>query len=313
MEIGRIARAWKGLGVGVVVLGCAAWAPPGPSAPPVTLPGPASPATPAPSAPPTQLRVVFDGNHDLTSQELLGALDGRSDLQPALGSSLVQAVSPRAVAVLDATTTLGELRIDQLYYDRGYLSVRVDPPEVRVSPDAKVTVARFHIDEGPRYRVGSLAIDERDPEGRVVRPLGPPLDQRMTLKAGDWFSRAVIVGDLGAIRTGYRDAGYANVAADPETELHPETSPPTVSLRIAVRRGPIVLIDRVVVRGNARIPTDTLRAIIGIAPGKPFGETKLEDARRRLLATGELASVDVMTEPGPNPAHVTTTFEVVER
>jgi outer membrane protein insertion porin family len=309
-------RAFIRVAVGLLGVGCAAWVPPGPPAPAVTVEAsPAPGAPPAHEEPPRQTRVIFEGNHDLTSQELLGALDGGSGSRPAFDMGLLRPLLPgHAAFLLGENPTRAELMILGLYYDRGYLAASVDRPDVRSPNDSATTDVRFHVVEGPRFRLAKLAIEERDPDGRVVAPLGHgPLRRLLSLQDGDWFSRRALVGDLAGIRTLYRDAGYANVEADPATDLNVATSPPTVDVTIALRRGPMVTIDQIVITGNDRLSADEIRAIVAIPPGQPFGETRLAQARSRLLATGKLASVEVTTEQVPSPTHVTTTFEVTER
>ena len=45
--------------------------------------------------------------------------------------------------------------------------------------------------------------------------------QMIHAQSGDYFNRAELIKDLQAVRTLYRDAGFANVEAEPETELDP--------------------------------------------------------------------------------------------
>jgi outer membrane protein insertion porin family len=289
---------------------CAAWAPPRPVVPPVAL-DVAPPATAASVE--GSPRVIFEGNRDISSLELVQALVGGPILSPAFDMSLLrQVVPPETAFALGDPPSRAELRIVGLYYDRGYLAASVDPPEVR--QNGPYTDVRLHIVEGPRFRLRRLGIDERDPDGRVVPPLGHvPLRSFLSLQDGEWFSRGVLVKDLASVRTFYRNAGYANVDAEPETDLDTAAAPPTVDVTIAVHRGPIVAVDSVVIRGNHRLSSEAIRAIIAILPGQRFSEAKLDEARRRLLATGDIASVDVSVEAGPSESRVTTTFEVTER
>ncbi len=69
-------------------------------------------------------------------------------------------------------------------------------------------------------------------------------------KSGDYFNRAEVLEDLGAVRTLYRDQGYANVDANPQTKLLAATN--EVDVIVPIQRGPLVRFDRIEVRGNTK-------------------------------------------------------------
>jgi hypothetical protein len=202
-------------------------------------------------------RVTFDGNIDLTTDELeaLVRIDkpgGLSDADP-LGGALAVAAhdsladregSPRSARAADKL--LGErgrgvlvrdvLRVTERYYDRGYLAAKVDEPRVTLSSDGRFVDIAIHVDEGPRFRVGTLTVVERDARGVVVEALGgnAALRARITLAEGDWFSRRVFERDRASIRATYADAGYAGVTIDDGLELDPARA--TVTLAVEIRR-----------------------------------------------------------------------------
>src|SRR5262249_24417299 len=116
------------------------------------------------------------------------------------------------------------LMLNALYYDKGFLSVRIDTPRVMTSPDRGWIEISMCIDEGPRYRIRQLESGEVDDDGHAVEPLvgRRHLREMIRAKGGDLFNRAELVKDLAAVQTMYRDAGYALVEAPPATELDPD-------------------------------------------------------------------------------------------
>ena len=143
-----------------------------------------------------------------------------------------------------------------------------------------------------------------------MTPLGGrPLRERLTARDGDWFNRKLLIDDLAAVRRMYHDEGYGSVEADPQTELDPERA--IMDVTIPVRRGPRVTIDHIDVVGDAGIPVDRIRRAIRIADASLYGETKLEEARARVVALG--ADVSISTEEKPSPTSWTVTFEVDAR
>jgi outer membrane protein insertion porin family len=119
------------------------------------------------------------------------------------------------------------------------------------------------------------------------------------------------VNDIGRVRTIYRDAGYGDVEADPETTL--DRPHGLVDIHIPVKRGPLVTIDRVVVVGNHKVASDLILRAVQIPNGQLFGETKLEEARSRVLLMGAFERVDISTEAKPSASRWTVSFEVEEK
>jgi outer membrane protein insertion porin family len=170
----------------------------------------------------------------------------------------------------------------------------------------------FAVEEGPRYRIGKLTIAERDHAGRLVPTLGGrDLRSLLSAKDGDWFSRAVLIHDLGAISTLYRDAGYAAVEVFPEPRQ--DRARAVVDVDVPVHRGPLVRVDTIAVLGNARVTTEAIRRVIGMTEGQIFNETQLLEAKRHLQGLGAFRRVDVSTEKGSDAEHWKVNFEVEEK
>jgi outer membrane protein insertion porin family len=131
------------------------------------------------------------------------------------------------------------------------------------------------------------------------------------MKAGDVFNRAALIKDLSAVKTLYKDAGYANVEADPQTQLDFEKK--EVSIRVPIRRGPLVHIGRIEVRGNTKTSDKVIRRELIVVEGQLYSETGLDESRKRVLALGYFERVDVSTEKGAAPDVVDVYFEVGER
>ncbi len=98
------------------------------------------------------------------------------------------------------------------------------------------------------------------------------------------------------MRTLYRDAGYANVEAEPETELDPVHE--QVDIIVPIKRGPPVYIERIEIKGNTKTRDKVIRREMEIEEGQLFSETgareqqaahhgaRLLRARRRLDRAG---------------------------
>lgn len=255
-------------------------------------------------SPVTVRRITFVGNYSVPEDELRAVMQTGQGGFFSFGSGgpYRQDVFERDVLLLNA-----------LYYDKGYMNVQIGTPRVMLTPDREGIELALLIHEGPRFKIRQLKIYERDADGKEIEPLGGrrALRQLVRAKSGDYFNRAELVKDLGAVRTLYRDAGYANMEAEPETELDPVKR--EVDIIVPIRRGPLVRVERIEIKGNTKTRDKVLRREMEIEEGQLFSETKLEDSKRRIVALGYFERVDVSTEQGSTPETININFEVTER
>ncbi|MFO0761056.1 MAG: outer membrane protein assembly factor BamA [Byssovorax sp.] len=250
-------------------------------------------------------RITFVGNTHVTDAELREAmLTGQSMpfIDFGTGGSFRQDAFERDVLIINA-----------LYYDKGYLSVQVATPRVMLTPDRNGIEITLAINEGPRYKIRGLRVYEKDEDGREVEPIGGRrhLREMVRAKPGDYFNRAELVKDLGAVQTLYRDAGYANVEAPPVTELDPEKQ--EVDIIVAIKRHKPVRFGRIEIRGNTKTRDRVIRREMEIAEQELFSETRLERSKRRITMLGFFERVDISTEQGDDADHVNVNVEIGEK
>ena len=249
-------------------------------------------------------RITFIGNNNISGEELRSLMYTGNGGFFAFGSGgpFRQDAFERDIAV-----------ISSMYYDRGFLSVSVNTPRVMLTPDKGGIEVSLTIDEGPRYRIRQLRVYERGADGREAEPIDGRRNLRMMVRAnpGDYFNRAALLEDLQTIRTLYRDHGYANADASPQTNVDPETN--EVDVVVPVERGKLVHFERIEVRGNSKTRDKVIRRELEIYEGDVFSESKLERSRRRVTALGYFERVDVSTEQGTANDKMNVYIEVSEK
>jgi outer membrane protein insertion porin family len=254
--------------------------------------------------PVTVRRITFVGNDHVSDEELRDVIQTGNGGFFAFGSggSYRQDVFERDVLMMSA-----------LYYDKGYLSVQIGTPRVMLTQDRSGIDIAVAIHEGPRYKIRQLRIYERDADGNEVTPIGgrQALQQMVAAHSGDYFNRAQLIKDLQTVRTLYRDAGFANVEAEPETELDPVHE--QVDIVVPIKRGPEVRIERIEIKGNTKTRDKVIRREMEIEEGQLFSETRLETSKRRINALGFFDRVDVSTERGSAPDRLLINIEVGEK
>jgi outer membrane protein insertion porin family len=250
-------------------------------------------------------RVTFVGNVHVSDSELREVMiTGQQNafLDFGTGGPFRQDAFERDVLIINA-----------LYYDKGFLSVQVATPRVMLTPDRNGIEITLAITEGPRYKIRQMRVFEKDEDGKEIEPLNGRRHLRDMIRAkpGDFFNRAELVKDLGAVQTMYRDAGYANVEAPPATELDPEKQ--EVDIVVAIKRRQPVKYGRIEIRGNTKTRDRVIRREMEIAEQDLFSETKLERSKRRITALGYFERVDISTEQGDDNDHVNVNVEIGEK
>jgi outer membrane protein insertion porin family len=248
-------------------------------------------------------RVTFIGNDTVSDDELRAVMFTGNPGFFAFGSGgpFRQDAFERDMAVISA-----------LYYDRGYLQVSINTPRVMLTPDRNGVELSITIEEGPRYKIRRFRVFERDTEGKEIEPVGGRRKLRGLIRAesGDYFNRAQLLEDLQAVRTLYRDEGFANVLADPETTLDPTSQ--EVDVVVPILRGPLVHFGRIEVQGNTKTRDKVIRRELEIVEGDKFSETNLERSRRRVTALGYFERVDITTQD-ENTDKISVLVEVAEK
>jgi outer membrane protein insertion porin family len=250
-------------------------------------------------------RMEFVGNDHLSDDDLLGFMR----THPTSIMSLVSSNDTFKRDFFDEDV----LRIQALYYDRGYLNVQVDAPRVELTPDRQQIDITVPIQEGPRFKIGRLRVIEHDERGIEIEPLDGRRVVREKIDAdpGDYFSRTKLSEGIEEITRHYRDHSYAKAEVTPETELDAEKR--LVNISVVIKRGPSCHIERIEIQGNDKTRDRVLRREIIITEGEKYSQTKLEYSKERMTALGYFERVDMSEGDGVEPDGLVITYEVKER
>ncbi len=205
------------------------------------------------------------------------------------------------------------LRLQALYYDRGYLNVQVSPPRVELTPDRHQIDITVPIREGPRFRIGRLRVIEMNDEGSEIEPLGGRrvVREKINAQPGEWFSRTKLTEGIEAITRHYRDASFAKAVIEPETELDADRR--IVNITVVIHRGPSVHIERIEIQGNEKTRDRVIRRELLIVEGDKYSQSELENSKARITALGYFESVSMSEADGKESDGLVITFDVKER
>jgi outer membrane protein assembly complex protein YaeT len=174
---------------------------------------------------------------------------------------------------------------------------------LKADPNGGWVDVQLVITEGPRTRVGTVAIDGNQAIDAAT------LRAALTLKPGEPFFEPQINVDRDAIETQYLNRGFERVQIDEVTTVRPDSS--IADLAYTIREGTQLFIDHIVIVGNHRTDTATIERALTIERGKPLSLSELFESQRRLSALGLFRRVRLndVGEPGESRRDVIVTVE----
>jgi outer membrane protein insertion porin family len=228
-------------------------------------------------------KIAFSGNASIPTRELEKQTESRA-YAPVL-----------AAGTFDENQLNRDLAAIRNYYiGQGFLDVRVDRrPEF--SEDKTRVKIQVLIEEGPRYRVRSLALQG------VKRFASSYLEKLMELAPGVPYTADRVRHDLEVIRGEYGEIGYIDAVPHPETQFTNERG--MVDVVVKVDEGSAVRIGEIRVEGNRLTEDKVVRRDLGVFPEEPVNTKLVDKARRRLEGTGLFrpGSVQITTIPTKDP------------
>lgn len=173
-------------------------------------------------------------------------------------------------------------RIQELYFEKGFVSVQV-APVLEEKEDS--LVLNLFVFEGEMVLVDSININSEAISESKVREI-------MALKRMGEFNPNVLESDIQNIREFYIALGYVNVSVkEPIVEITVQTvldateQPKRYArIQIDVEEGEKVLISSISFKGVKSLSEDLLLRGLNIKPGDPYNEVDISDARRKVLS-----------------------------
>ncbi len=241
-------------------------------------------------------RVEFIGNESVSSRELRKAM--RQKRRGFFSFITRSGVFDPDLVATDIET------IRYVYMDKGYLDVKVAPPEYVQITDRKIDI-RITIQEGRLYRIGSLAV-----AGAKIFPT-EQLEGALTVKGSEVASLGAIQRAAGTVRDFYGRRGYIRTRVSPDFDVHQESG--VVNLTFQVAEGTQATIRDILIRGNNKTKDKVIRRELTVYPGEVFNEVRVRTSERRLQNLGYFDRVTSTEIPTDDPGLYDLQFEVNEQ
>lgn len=184
----------------------------------------------------------------------------------------------------------------------------LDDPELPGALDALPAGAkaqvRVAIDKGPLYRIGDIAIEGSLPDAER-KALG--------LETGDPAVAGVVLDAQGRLRETLQEHGYALAKVDPPIAFADDQAH-VLNLTFKVDTGPQVDIGTITFKGLKDTNESFARRAAKLNPGERYRPSRIEEARRALMAQGVFSGVSVRAADHlDRDGRIPLTFDVQER
>jgi len=198
-------------------------------------------------------------------------------------------------------------KLRAFYLTQGYADFRVVQALAELTPDRRDFVITYVVDEGPRYKFGTVEADSalRDfPNAKVL--------QIAKIKPGSWFNAKEVEDTVTSLNEAAGALGYAfadiNPAYDRDAEKH------LMNLTIKVTPTPRVYVERIDVTGNTSTRDKVIRREFRINEGDAFDALKVKRSQDRLQSLGFFQDkLEIKQTEGSSPDRVVLSANVEEK
>lgn len=194
----------------------------------------------------------------------------------------------------------------QFYQSKGYADFRVLSRRVSFNSKTNDYTIIYTIDEGIRYKIGSVLIENQIKELNVSDNL-----KKISTKPGDWYNIEKISQSIEALNEIAANNGFAFATIDVHSDRN--FSKKTLSLVYNINKGTRIYVEKIEIRGNTKTKDKIIRRAFDIVEGDAFNQILLQKAKRRLDNSGFFQSVSLSTKAGSAPDKIILVVEVSEQ
>jgi outer membrane protein insertion porin family len=194
----------------------------------------------------------------------------------------------------------------RFYLRQGYADVQITNATAELAPDQSGFFVTFTIEEGPRYRLGTIEITStlRGVDTERLRRVLP-------ISEGEWFDGEQVEKSVEALNDAVGLAGVPFVDVRPRINRDREAR--TVGVTFEIAQGERAFVERIDIGGNSRTADRVIRREFRLAEGDPFNAAQIRRSRQRLRDLGYFSNVDIQAVPGTRPDRVQLNTTVTER
>lgn len=233
-------------------------------------------------------RITFLGNRNILDGKLKGAMQTQE-------GGYFSFVSGSGAYKQDAFDHDIQL-IQYIYFNEGYVQVKVDRPQVYVTPDKKGIYITIKVDEGERFKVGTV-----DFSGDLLFDRDE-LFNSVDIKGSGWYVHETLLKDLRNLQAKYGDLGYAYANIIPRTRIREKDR--EVDITFEIDKGNKVYFGRINLVGNSRTRDKVVRRELTIREGELYNETRKRESIDNVKRLGYFDEVNFNSKTPTDNADV---------
>lgn len=178
--------------------------------------------------------------------------------------------------------------VNFLYYNEGFVQVKVDRPQVYVTPDKKSIYISIRVEEGEQFNVGRV-----DFSGDLLFSESE-LFESTQIEDEKVFKYETLQKDLSELQAKYGDLGYAYANIIPRTRVREADR--EMDITFEIDKGNKVYIGEINVVGNNKTRDKVLRRELMILEGELYNETRKRESFDNVKRLGYFEEVNFNTK-----------------
>jgi translocation and assembly module TamA len=199
---------------------------------------------------------------------------------------------PANTAQIDRRAREDRDLLEQILRTAGYYDAQIDA-EVENGKENKLLV-RFSVTPGPLYRFQNVTVDGLD----STNEKGAAFSKTFGVGPQDAVDADAILAGRQALEKSLKDSGYPFAkVAEPEIVIDHDTLAGNLSMK--VESGGVRRFGEIRVQSeNPPFDAKHVATIARFRAGQPYDQTRIDDLRRAIVATGIVGAVDIKPVPG---------------
>ncbi len=198
-------------------------------------------------------------------------------------------------------------KLRAFYLTQGYADFRVVQALAELTPDRRDFVITYVVEEGPRYKFGTVEADSalRDfPNAKVLA--------LTKIKPGTWFNAKQVEDAVTGLNEAAGNLGYA--FADINPAYNRDADKKLMNLTIKVAPSPRVYVERIDITGNTSTRDKVIRREFRLNEGDAFNALKVSRSQDRIRSLGFFQEkLEIKQTEGSAPDRVVLGLNVEEK
>ncbi len=194
-------------------------------------------------------------------------------------------------------------RLGAFYHNHGFIEAKIGDPIVK-QQDGRIQIT-FPIQEGPRYRVGTVNI-----KGDLIESKDKLLSL-LKIRHKKFLNRKILRDDIMRLTDLYAEHGYAFAEVRPHINSTPASK--RVDIVLTVNKGKLVHFNRIEIEGNTRTRDNVIRRELVVKEGGIFDSKAIRKSTANLQRLDFFEDVSVTPKPTVNPDQMNVLVKVKEK